>query len=443
MIGKFHLPISAGGSLPDPSTYCPANGYIPNPINPADGWVLLAEFQTNSPSSATFDPTIAASSGQYAWNLGDGTFLIGDKAISHTYLTTATRTVKLYGKPTYNIQSIDIGSDNIVGAMDISNSAFISVTSWIFSTNALMTSVIFPSSITGTTSAIYISSTGIIGLLDISMFTAFTATAVLQLYANPSMTGVSLPSSITGTFSSIWLYSTGIVGILDLSMFTAFTTNADLSLYLNPSMTGVLFASSITGTFSALNIHSSGIIGALNLSMFTTFTSSASINLYSNPSMTSIVLASSITGTINGIGIYSTGIVGNLDLSKLTSYTATATVYINSNPSMTGITFPTSTITGFIRTLRLYSNTSLGYVDFTKLRTGVVNLNWQFQNNGWSAAIVNHVLVDIDGISAAGFTGRVINIGGTNADPDSTSGGYDGIAARNSLIAKGFTVTIT
>lgn len=76
------------------------------------------------------------------------------------------------------------------------------------------------------------------------------------------------------------------------------------------------------------------------------------------------------------------------------------------------------------------------------LYTGVASLYWRFEGNGWSAAIVNHVLADIDSITVAGFTGN-INIGGTNADPDTTSGGYDGVAARNSLIAKGRTVTIT
>jgi hypothetical protein len=41
----------------------------------------------------------------------------------------------------------------------------------------------------------------------------------------------------------------------------------------------------------------------------------------------------------------------------------------------------------------------------------------------------------------SGFTGRAIDIGGNNAAPDATSGGYDGIAAKNALIAKGITVT--
>lgn len=88
-------------------------------------------------------------------------------------------------------------------------------------------------------------------------------------------------------------------------------------------------------------------------------------------------------------------------------------------------------------------NTSLGYFDTTKFNsTAVASLDWQLQNNGWDTATVNHILVDIDSISGSGFTGRIINIGGSNADPDGTSGGYDGTTARNQLITDGFTVTI-
>jgi hypothetical protein len=77
------------------------------------------------------------------------------------------------------------------------------------------------------------------------------------------------------------------------------------------------------------------------------------------------------------------------------------------------------------------------------LRTGIINLSWQFQNNGWLAARVNQVLAAIDGISVTGFSGRSINIGGTNTDPDTTSGGFNGVAARTSLQGKSFTVLIT
>lgn len=455
MKGAFRFPMIAGGASPDPAVFCPTEGFynpeapdspvIWNPINPAE-WTLLAEFQNNSPNSATFDPVISTSGGEYAWDLGDGTYLVGDKAVSHTYLTTATRTVKLYGKGTCEITAIDFSNDNIIGELDLSNAAFIPLTNIILHTNSGLTDVIFNSSVSGTIENLLLYSTGITGVLDLSMFTSFgTITNVnIQLYSNPSMTGIAFANSITGNIYTLYIYSTGITGTLDLSMFTSFnTTSAGISLHSNASLTGITWATSITGTFNLLHIYSTGIVGTLDLSKFSNFSTTATIQFHLNPSVTDITWASSITGTFASIYIYSTGITGILDLSKFTAFTATATVYLNNNSAMTGVTFPGSTITGFIRTLRLYSNTALGYVDLTKLKTGVNSCNWDIKNNGWTADIVNHVLYDIDGISASGFTSRVVNIGGTNADPDTTSGGYNGSAARTSLIAKTFTVTIT
>ena len=326
-IGSFRL----GGSV-----------YDPFPV--ADGWSLLLQFDTNSPSTTTFDPTITATSGQYGWDLGDGTIIYWDKVISHTYTDSSTKAVKLYGKGTCTITQIDFNTDNIVGGLDSSNTAFASVTTY-------------------------------------------------GLYSNSSMTGLTFASSITGTIITLNLYSTGITGTLDLSMFTTFSATTTINVNSNSSLTGVTFASSITGTILSLQIYSSGITGTLDLSMFTTFSAT-----------------------------------GNLD--------------VHSNSSMTGLTLPTLA-SGYIKTLFLNECTSLGYVNTTGLNTAINNLDWRFQGCGWSAAIVNQVLVDIDGISAGGYTGRVINIGGTNADPDSSSGGYDGSAAKTSLEGKGFTVTIT
>jgi len=403
-IGRCILPYGGSGGDPDPATYCPINNYfdpddpdspvIWKPINPADGWFLIAEFQNNSPNSTTFDPVITATSGQYAWDFGDGSVAVGDKAVSHTYLTTATRTVKLYGKGTCIITSINISDDNIVGTLDLSNSVFSTMTSWILHTNTSMTNVVFPATITGTVSTLQLQSTGLSGVVDIQMFTKFTSTADIQLHLTPSVTGVTFASSYTGALAFVSLYSSGITGVLDLTRLNKFSTSGNILINSNASMTGVTFASSITGTMAQIAINSTGISGVLDLSMFTT-------------------------------------------------YNDTGVVTLNSNPSLTGVTFPASTITGFVRNLNLQSTGITGVVDVSKLKTGLASLAWHFEGNGWSAAVVNEMLVNLDTMSAGGFASRVINIGGTNADPDTTSGGYDGVAARTSLQGKSFTVTIT
>jgi len=351
--GAFRIPIYGGN--PDPATYCPNEGYydpddpdsgvIWNPINPNDGWNLILEFQTNSPGTTTFDPSITASSGEYAWDLGDGNIAVGTKNIEHTYSDGTTKTVKLYSKGTCIITEFLFSGDNIVGVLDVSNDAFKYVNNWNISSNGSMTSVTFPST-----------------------------------YDNNTSVGI------------ITIASCNLTGNIDLSVFSKFTSAAFIALAFNPLLTSVTFASSITGGFTNIQLHSTGLT--------------------------------------------------SIDLSKFTSCTVGAALRFDSCSSLTSVTMPVLS-SGIIGNLFGYSCTSLGYFNLTGLSTARASISWQFQNNGWSAAIVNQVLVDIDGISTSGFTGRVVNVGGTNADPDTTSGGYDGTAARNQLITDGFTVTIT
>jgi hypothetical protein len=493
--GAFRFPMikvdGGGGESPDPAVFCPANGYIPNPVSIDDGWVLLAEFYNLSPAISTFDPTMFVNSGQYAWDLGDGSIIIGTLSISHQYLTTEIRTTKLYGKGVCSIRSIDFRSDNIYGELDLTNEAFSAleiiylnlmpqttqvyfpsictgVVSYLylgsgitgvlniemFATfgtsaylnllqNAQMTGVVFGPSISGTFAELVVSACNITGAFDLSMFSSFTSSGKFDIGGNPNLTSIIFAGSISGSFAYLGFNTLGISGVLDLRVFTSLNTAGIIYVNSNPNVTSVLFAPSMTGFLGTMYASSTGIVGVLDMTMFTVLTATANLRFELNPTLTGINFASSVTGSLSTLYIYSTGIAGVLNLSMFTSYAATATLFLYSNPQLTGVLFSATAITGFVRTLRLYSNTNLGYVDFTKLKTGTSSLNWDMKSNGWSAAIVNRILVDIDSISASGFTGRSINIGGTNADPDSSSGGYNGVVARTSLIVKGFTVTIT
>jgi hypothetical protein len=206
-------------------------------------------------------------------------------------------------------------------------------------------------------------------------------------------------------------------------------------------MTGVTFASAITGTISALYIYSCNITETLDLSKFTSFTTLASIWLYSNPLMTGVTFASAITGTITYLHINSCNITGTLDLSMFTSFTTSASIQLYTNPLMTGITFANS-ITGKLRYLYM-SNCSLYYVNLLGFSSGtaVASCDIEFQNNAMTAAIVNRMLADINAISASGYSYRKVIANGTNAAPDASSGGYNGLAAKTALQGKAFTVT--
>ena len=141
---------------------------------------------------------------------------------------------------------------------------------------------------------------------------------------------------------------------------------------------------------------------------------------------------------INTLNISSCNLTGTLDISGFTNLCDN--LYLYGNTNLTNVIMP-STQRSFIN-VNIYS-CNLGYVDFTVCPnlTSTKGMGVLLQNNNMTAAEVNHILVDLDTISTSGYTGRVINISGTNAAPDGTSGGYDGLTAKTSLQSKGFTVT--
>jgi hypothetical protein len=131
--------------------------------------------------------------------------------------------------------------------------------------------------------------------------------------------------------------------------------------------------------------------------------------------------------------------IKNLDLSYV-KFSNDGYYRYNSNTQLTGITLASQVSSvAFFHAF----GCNLGYIDFKPV-TGLTNLNScqiRLENNNMTADEVNHILYDLDNLSVGGYTSRLINIGGTNASPTSV-GTWDGIAARNSLISKSFTVTI-
>jgi hypothetical protein len=93
-------------------------------------------------------------------------------------------------------------------------------------------------------------------------------------------------------------------------------------------------------------------------------------------------------------------------------------------------------------------NNNLGYVDFRPLSgaTLVNSSRVRLNDNNMTAAEVNHILVDFVTIATSNPSGWdyvVLNIAGTNADPDSSSGGYDGLAAITTLTGVTYNWSIT
>jgi hypothetical protein len=198
----------------------------------------------------------------------------------------------------------------------------------------------------------------------------------------------------------------------------------------------IIFISGIrTGLLTQLNINSNLYSGILDLSNAPI---SGTLLAYTQSLDFNILFATSGNAIIINTHIGSSHYKGIVDFSNVP---LGGGFIANGNPLATGFIFSPVGNTPFL-SLNL-SGCNYGYINFLNTRLSINNSLLQLQNNAMTASVVNHILVDLDSVNIGGYTGRTINIGGTNADPDSSSGGYNGLAAKASLEAKGFTVTIT
>jgi hypothetical protein len=224
--------------------------------------------------------------------------------------------------------------------------------------------------------------------------------------------------------------------------FTNVPVSGSMSVSTNSNLISITFASSGNQglyNFAALNCDLRTLdFTNVPIGRYPTYYSAFYIR--SNLNFESITFASSGNGTFNEFEITSTKIT-SLDLNAVgISILYYLTVFNNSY--LSSITFYSSN-NGTLTRCWLNGN-DVGYVDLTKsnFSLNINNSTIRLQDNNLSTSEVNHFLVDLDSISLSGYTGRTIDISGTNDSPDSFSGGYDGLAAKASLEGKGFTVTL-
>jgi hypothetical protein len=99
------------------------------------------------------------------------------------------------------------------------------------------------------------------------------------------------------------------------------------------------------------------------------------------------------------------------------------------------------------------NDNDLNYCSFLPLSGATLDVNYaqganiDLSDNGMLVSEVNHYLVDFDNLSTnlnpSGWSGVTLDISGSNAAPDSSSGGFDGIAALSSLTGGTNNWTIT
>lgn len=357
--------------------------------------VVLQEFvfQTNSGSGDTFDPSITYTGGDTPiWEFESGHTENGASISvlgSTAGLDSTTQTVTLKVVDLAQITGIDIGIDNIVGNVD-------------FSTLTNLTSI--------------------------------------KTFVNSGITGYTFPT-LTGVIDFFSQAVTGLSGTLDLTDLQ-FTTGGLIALGGN-NTTDISF-NTTPQTISRIDVSStSSHSGNLNLTMFAFAigATTASINISNSSSITTISLHATNAGTVDSFNCSTSGLT-SIDLNTLN---VVEFIQANDCTSLTSVTLGTIGLTEATSFIKINNCTSLSsYVNLTgvSLSGGVTNIDIDFSGDALTAAAVNNMLVDLDS-NLPGTAPATANIrfnGGTNAAPDTTSGGFNGSAAKTSLQGKGYTV---
>ena len=284
----------------------------------------------------------------------------------------------------------------------------------------------------------YVSDCTLVGNHDLTMFPTLGGT--LSFYGNPNLTGITH----TASSQSISGYSMNNCDITGTHILPFGEMGGYFSGKFNSNLTNIVHSAS-GRLFTAYNVSDCDLTGVFDLSMLSKLGGRFDCN--NNPNLTNISHGFSIE-VFSKYWADSCNIGTTLDVSMLSGLGGSFNV--SNNTPLKIITFPYSTQTfandaggnsAFaLNSCALASPTS-GF-DFKPLSgitmadTSVLGADVLLQNNGMTTVEVNEILVDfetIGGWNTSGWSGTTLNISGTNAAPDATTGGFDGIAAINTL----------
>ena len=220
------------------------------------------------------------------------------------------------------------------------------------------------------------------------------------------------------------------------------------------NISGTLTISNVTG-IKVLRIDDNA-----GLSSVASLTSMRSLEVYSaigtGSSAIPFVSTSLIELGLPTLGaLFTLTALANLEKLQIENNTSVTQLNLLSNPSVSyfradgctsldtvGFAIPGANVLDHFE----LNNCNFDYTDvsnyFTNIpnMTDVNNCTIILTGNAMTVSEINKVLADLDSISSGGYTGRSIDVS-SNAAPDTTSGGNNGVAAVSSLQGKGFTVT--
>lgn len=258
----------------------------------------------------------------------------------------------------------------------------------------------------------------------------------------PQITGFTYHSPETNYINKFDMSFCNLQNNLDFSNY--YGMGGNLSLQNNTGLTAITFTTHQKNGFSQLNLIGTGIYN-LDLSNFYDI-GDYLCQIAGCPNLTGLTLPNNLDG---GSGIYQLNF-GNCNYIDLDfSYTHLAHPYgtiltLQDNHNLTGFTFPfegVNTNGGNFYNYMFFEGCNIKKFSIENVSGFNHNvLQIRLNDNSMTADIVNEMLVKIDN---TGWSGNSLSIGGNNAAPDTTSGGYNGVAAYHNLTGKNWTVSIT
>jgi hypothetical protein len=410
-----------------------------------------------SGSTSSFDPDIAffGSSRRVSWKLNNGSEIIQTAGtITYTGFTSDAeiRTIEMRGNSFSGLNIFYLDDDNLYGNLNLTQLSGLGGEFNVFNNPNLTGITHVPSSRIFTEYwAFNCNLTGNLNLPFSGLGGSFTVSN------NPNLTGIThVPSSQIFTLYNAFLCNlTGNLNLPFSGLGGSFTVSN------NPNLTGITHVPS-SQIFTEYGVGYCNLTGNLDLTPFSGL--GGRFQVSNNSGLTSVTHVSS-SRNFSRYDASFCNLTGTLDISPLTNLgyngvgVGSGSICLRVNPNLTDIIFPNSTqyfknestdIIGFAFVL---DNCNLGYVDFKPLSgatlvsgatVGIPRIT--LQNNNMSAATVNHILVDFSGnatYNPTGWSNIDLDISGSNAAPDSSSGGYNGLAAIAFLTGSPYNWTIT
>jgi hypothetical protein len=351
-------------------------------------------FQTSKNNTSPFAPNITtATDDRVTWDFGDGSLIVGNGP-SYTYSdtgTTKTVCVKTNRISDLGTLSMDSSEAPIFGPVD--DPGHLDFSKW--------------------------SNFGYGGFMTLAFG---CCNAITKMTLPPTKS----PHTLTNLYLSMPITE------LDLS-----TVEVGGSFVVLGSLTSVTHTYT-TQNFNTYNLNGNDLIGDLNLTMLPNL--GGVFTAWGNTTLTSVTHTAS-TRTFSEYSLYFCDITGIHDVSMLSGLGGQ--FRMNDNSNLNSILNPTSTQT--FNSYHVY-DCNIDYINFYPLSGTNMN-NIRLDDNNMTAAEVNRFLVDFDDLSTnvnpSGWSGITLQIHGTNSAPDSSSGGYDGLAALSSLTGGTNNWTIT